>query len=138
MNIFIAFVLILTTIYCTIVLAKKGISGTINSIKEGWREEMNKKRSSAPSTNPKTPEGMQIVALTIGTCDSCGTKFVGTTADADDDNLTKVEFLGETKVVCKDCLIKMNRVYNPVEKTDSVKSSSGIDDIITMVTKSKQ
>lgn len=37
MNIFIAFVLILTTIYCTIVLAKKGISGTINSIKEGWK-----------------------------------------------------------------------------------------------------
>lgn len=98
---------------------------------------MNKKRSSAPSTNHKTPEGMQIVALTIGTCDSCGTKFVGTTADADDDNLTKVEFLGETKLSARITGGKMNKVYNSEEKTDAVKSSSGIDDIITMVTKSK-
>lgn len=134
MNIFIAFVLIIAAVYFTITFAKKGVSGVVREIKEGWAEGMAK---SASHTKKTTGDGMQVISLTIGTCDSCGAKFIGTTADESSDELKRIEFLGETKVICKSCLNKILEVYNPEEKTDSVTTSSGIDDIIGLVTKSK-
>ena len=54
---------------------------------------------------------MDIVTLTSGTCQSCGKKFIGTTEDKDPP-LRVVTFMGESRVLCNDCLSRIMKEFN--------------------------
>lgn len=59
-----------------------------------------------------SPEAMMdIVTLTSGTCQSCGKKFIGTTEDKDPP-LRVVTFMGESRVLCNDCLARILKEFN--------------------------
>lgn len=63
------------------------------------------------------PEAMMdIVTLTSGTCQSCGKKFIGTTEDKDPP-LRVVTFMGESRVLCNDCLARIMKEFNSSRKS---------------------
>lgn len=62
--------------------------------------------------NKLAPEAMMdIVTLTSGTCQSCGKTFIGTTEDRDSP-LRVVSFMGESRVLCNECLDHIMQEFN--------------------------
>lgn len=54
---------------------------------------------------------MKTVNITTGQCQNCGRTWVGTTADTDTP-LTEVEFMGEKRILCAECLAKLKAEFD--------------------------
>ncbi len=80
--------------------------------------ELKNKIKNKFSGKKKSPEAMMdIVTLTSGTCESCGRKFIGTTADKDPP-LRVVTFMGESRVLCNDCLAHILAEFNKSQSSE--------------------
>lgn len=71
----------------------------------------------SPKKEDPTPEAMMdIVTLTSGTCQSCGRTFIGTTEDKEP-ALRVVTFMGESRVLCNECLNRVMGEFNSSHKS---------------------
>lgn len=59
---------------------------------------------------------MKVIQLTTGKCDCCGETFVGTTDD-DEFPIQKVEFMGESRVLCNKCLDSLIKAFRKEGKS---------------------
>lgn len=94
-----------------------------------------KKNKREEDVQAQKPEAMMdIVTITAGTCQSCGRTFIGTTADKDCP-LKVVKFMGETKVICDDCLKKLLAEFNKTHVSSEKHYSKSANDLKNMLAK---
>lgn len=92
-----------------------GIKALFRQMKSGIKNVFSGKKES--------PEAMMdIVTLTSGSCQSCGKKFIGT---ADDKNppLKVVTFMGESRVLCNECLDRVLAEFNRSQSSSETRYS---------------
>ena len=84
------------------------------------------KISAAPAGNKidDSSATMKIVQLTQGTCEMCGTVFVGTAEDPADNALQVLHFGDQKKVVCQNCYNEVARAFGKSEKSGEVNLSA--------------
>lgn len=81
-----------------------------------------KNKLSGKDSQPSPEAMMDIVTLTSGTCQSCGKKFIGTSEDKDPP-LRVVTFMGESRVLCNDCLARIMTEFNSSHESQETRYS---------------
>lgn len=73
-------------------------------------------------SHEKTPPEamMDIVTLTSGTCQSCGKTFIGTTEDKNPP-LRVVNFMGESRILCNECLERILAEFNRSQSSEETR-----------------
>ena len=94
-----------------------GIKAWLARARDAIKNKFSGKGKQAP------PEAMMdIVTLTSGTCQSCGKKFIGTTEDKNPP-LRVVTFMGESRVLCNDCLARIMAEFNRSQESKETRYS---------------
>lgn len=106
MKVIVMVILVPLAIICLGAFLFAGIKALFFRIKRRIREKFFHKKEQ------KRPEAMMdIVTMTSGTCQSCGRKFIGTTEDKEPP-LKVVTFMGESRVLCNECLARIMAEFN--------------------------
>lgn len=105
MKVIILVVLVPLAVICLGAFLFAGIKALFQRLKTKLSDKIHGRKSQIP------PEAMMdIVTLTSGTCQSCGKTFIGTTEDKDPP-LRVVTFMGESRVLCNDCLARIMKEF---------------------------
>lgn len=127
---------VLITITCLVLLAKRGIVAVVKSFVEGFKKTYNEQTQSTKTwkfTSSKLDRDNpnKIINITVGTCDACGAKFFGTTEDAS--NIHHIQFLDGEKVLCDDCIAKMQKIFDREDKNGKTHKSATLTDILNQL-----
>ena len=91
-----------------------GIKGVINNIKNVFKRnpssELRKMGDKLFKISKDMNSEMKVIHLTTGKCDCCGETFIGTTDDTEFP-IQKVEFMGESRILCNKCLDNLLKTF---------------------------
>lgn len=117
MKVIVMVILVPLAIICLGAFLFAGIKAWFAKLKDSIKNKFSGKGKHIP------PEAMMdIVTLTSGTCQSCGKKFIGTTEDTNPP-LKVVTFMGESRVLCNDCLARIMAEFNRSQESKETKYS---------------
>ena len=117
MGYFIGFIVIMFVLAILVTTGvKQVLIDAVNKIMTAFKIE-----KSAPKAD--TEQTMKVVQLTKGTCEFCGTVFVGTAEDPIDNELQVITFGSHKKIACTKCRNEMEAAFEKSEDSGVVAMS---------------